>query len=235
MKSWLNMVAPKGSLIREFLSFARISPFQPFVCFYRSIFASRALSGSCFPIVCVIYPYGRLSITKARTAQVRMDGKLRCIPYLGAKGTSNVILGGGSTFVLSGDFYVGQGVILKVSDGGKLVIGGRHLSTGSGISAETKILVETSLEIGCDSIISWNCVITDSNWHDIQGVERSRHVSLGENVWISHSVSVLKGAEIPAGCIVAAHAVVTRSNYQASSLIAGNPAVVKRENVSWRR
>jgi acetyltransferase-like isoleucine patch superfamily enzyme len=235
MKSWVDRIVPKGSLIREFLSFARSSPFHFFQCVCRSILASHALSGRFLPVVCVVYPYGRLLVSRSPTARVKISGVLRCIPYLGGTGNSSIIIGANSAFTLSGDFYIGQDVVLKVADGGELIIGGRRTSTGSGITAETKVLSEKYLKIGYDSIISWGCVITDSNWHDISNVERSASVIIGDNVWISHYVSVLKGSIIPEGCIIAAHAVVTKPGVSSHALLAGNPAAVKRKDVSWRR
>lgn len=52
-------------------------------------------------------------------------------------------------------------------------------------------------------------------------------VSIGSDVWIGRDVKVLTGVRIGNGAIVAAHSVVTK-DVPSYSLVAGNPAVVKK-------
>jgi virginiamycin A acetyltransferase len=56
-------------------------------------------------------------------------------------------------------------------------------------------------------------------------------VSIGGDVWIGRDVKVLSGVHIGNGAIVAAHSVVTK-DVPAYSLVAGNPATVKRMRFS---
>ena len=136
---------------------------------------------------------------------------------------------------LDGDFEIGQGVVLQAAANAKLYLGGRDASSGSGITADTIVMTEQSLSIGKDVIIAWGCTITDSNWHEIEGVDRACPTVIGDNVWISHRVSIIKGACVPKGCIVGAGSVVGPHPFPEKCLIAGMPAVVRRENVSWKR
>jgi acetyltransferase-like isoleucine patch superfamily enzyme len=59
-------------------------------------------------------------------------------------------------------------------------------------------------------------------------------VVIGDHVWIAAHAIVLKGVEIGRDSIVAAGAVVTRS-CGPGVILAGNPAAIIKEGVTWRR
>jgi len=150
-------------------------------------------------------------------------------------GVARLVLSDKSKFSLLGDFEIGQGVTISLSGGAALVVGGRHASSGSGITADTLVMIEKQMHTGKDVIVAWGCTITDSDWHEIVGAERAIPTRIGDQVWVAHGVSILKGADIPRGCVVAARSVVGARSFPECSLIAGTPAVVKREGVIWKR
>ncbi len=92
------------------------------------------------------------------------------------------------------------------------------------------------ITIGSDCAISWNTNILDGNGHDlvVGGVPRpkSQPVSIGNHVWIGTGVIVLPGVRIGNGAVVAAGSVVT-SDVPEGVLVAGNPARIIRDAVSW--
>ncbi|MCH9695880.1 MAG: hypothetical protein K0U72_15305 [Gammaproteobacteria bacterium] len=151
------------------------------------------------------------------------------------RGCTSITLDRNATLSVAGDFQLGQGVSVSIAEGGKIDLGGREASTGSGITADCVVMVEKSLSIGNDVIIAWGCTLSDSDWHEIEGVERCLPVTIARDVWIAHDVSVVKGARIPAGCIVAPRSVVGRSEYPEKALLGGVPAKVLKEGVRWRR
>lgn len=51
--------------------------------------------------------------------------------------------------------------------------------------------------------------------------------TIGHDVWIGHGAYIAAGVTIETGAIIAAHAVVTK-DVPAYSVVAGNPAVIKR-------
>ena len=57
-------------------------------------------------------------------------------------------------------------------------------------------------------------------------------VTIGDRVWIGCRATVLKGVTIGDGAVVAACSVVTR-DVPPRALVAGNPARVVREDVTW--
>ena len=66
-----------------------------------------------------------------------------------------------------------------------------------------------------------------------QNARGGRQIVVGDNVWIGGRAIILKGVIIGDGAVVAAGAVVTR-NVPPRTIVAGVPARVIRENVSWR-
>jgi acetyltransferase-like isoleucine patch superfamily enzyme len=60
----------------------------------------------------------------------------------------------------------------------------------------------------------------------------SAPVHIGSHVWIGARALILKGVRIGDGAVVAAGSVVTR-DVPSRALVAGNPAQVIREDVSW--
>ena len=144
-------------------------------------------------------------------------------------------IGENARLEVGGEFLIGLGTYIGISKGAQLLIGGKAKESASGITCRTRIMVEQDVRIGEDCIIAWGCFISDSDWHTIKGKPRCIPVHIGNHVWISHDVSVIKGATIPDGCIVAPKSVVGGKQFQPCSLLAGQPAVVKRNDVHWHR
>ena len=54
-----------------------------------------------------------------------------------------------------------------------------------------------------------------------------------DNVWVGSRALILKGVRVGKGSIVAAGAVVTKDVPQ-NCIVAGNPAKIVKENISWK-
>jgi acetyltransferase-like isoleucine patch superfamily enzyme len=122
--------------------------------------------------------------------------------------------------------------------GQALVLLGRNLS-----SRGTDALAEGpggAILVGDDGMISIGITIRTSDSHAIIDIGSRSQVNLpepvliGPHVWLAEDVLVMKGVSIGAGAIVAARAAVTR-DVPARTLVAGVPARVLRENVTWTR
>lgn len=235
MTKWIGRLLPLGSSRR--LLFGKIFryPFSFPMSFLSSLVASYRLTGKFFPLAVVIAPTEKFRLVIHGKANIEMRGVLNIAPWGGSNLPSSLTLGTGSSLVIQGDFHLGPNVHIEVSDQGELIIGGMSNSTGSGVTCDSRIKVESSVRIGTDCIIAWNVFISDSNWHEVDHSIRQLPVVIGCNVWISHGVSVLKGSLVPDGCIVAAHSVVNAGAFSENSLLVGNPARVKREGIVWQR
>jgi acetyltransferase-like isoleucine patch superfamily enzyme len=103
------------------------------------------------------------------------------------------------------------------------------------IGDRTQIHCGAAISIGAECLIAWDVVIMDRDYHGLDSdTEKLRPVSIGDRVWIGCRAIVLKGVTIGSGAVVAAGSVVT-ADVPAGALVAGNPARVVRESVSWTR
>lgn len=102
-----------------------------------------------------------------------------------------------------------------------------------GISG-TAIVCHQSVSIGDHTCIGMNCVIYDTDFHDLDFRKRAmipedysnvikRPVRIGRHVFIGAHSTILKGVTIGDGAIVGAGAVVTKS-IPAGEIWGGNPA-----------
>ena len=121
---------------------------------------------------------------------------------------------------------------------------GQHIRIGDETTIEDAYLLtdeDASIEIGRDCMFSKLVHLRAGDGHSVLDVEsgtrinHARNIVIGDRVWIGRGACVLKGAVIPSECIVGANAVVTRKYQQTGCAIAGNPAAVVREGVTWDR
>jgi acetyltransferase-like isoleucine patch superfamily enzyme len=113
------------------------------------------------------------------------------------------------------------------------------------IAGATIIDCTTSIIIEDDVLISYQCIIADSDHHDLDYRRRkddlatwargefdwskvkSSPVRVCKGAWIGARVIILKGVTIGVGAVVGAGSVVTR-DVPAQTLVAGNPARIIR-------
>lgn len=235
IKSGLKRRIPAGSTGHWILFGIYSNPIGFLFCLFKSLKATRKLTGKYFPVKVRIGEGQKLDVFCSSTGNVFIDGNIFVNKWGGSKLPSSISCSDKSTLIVSGDFEIGPNVHITVGKGAALTLGGRRNSTASGITSNSRILVEKSIDIGVDCIIAWDVLITDSNWHDMQGSERCQPVAIGNNVWIAHGASIMKGAKVPSGCVVGAKSLVSRGNFPEKSLIAGVPAAVRRTDVEWSR
>ena len=68
---------------------------------------------------------------------------------------------------------------------------------------------------------------------DGKRINGARDIKIHDRVWLGHRVVVNKGCEIQSDTVVGANAVVTKSIERSNVIVAGCPARVIKENVSW--
>lgn len=134
----------------------------------------------------------------------------------------------GAALEVTGHFHIHTGFSISVHPGARLVLGSGFINNRVTIDCFDEI------QIGNGVAISDRVVIRDSDNHQIAGGKPiSRRVEIGDHVWIGMNVMVLKGVTIGDGAVVAAGAVVTR-DVPPRALVAGIPARVVRNGVSWQ-
>lgn len=108
-----------------------------------------------------------------------------------------------------------------------------ELGEGVFVNWDTRIIAQERISVGARCAISWNVLMLDSDWHSIDGRPHCAPIEIGEHVLVGAQAVILKGVHVGDGAVIAAGSVVNR-DVPARTLVAGSPAIVRRENVSWR-
>lgn len=128
----------------------------------------------------------------------------------------------------------------------RISVEGRHgvkatfyIGEGTEIGDRTTINISDSIKIGTRCSISWDCDISDTDFHHIflpNGTESpvSAPVVIEDDVWVGSHCLILKGVTIGHHSVVAAGSVVRRS-VPPYSLVAGNPARRIGQIEGWER
>ena len=149
-------------------------------------------------------------------AGLRVDERVR----LSRRRGSRLLLGPGVRLFREVGFYLDRpGAVVEIG-------------AGSYVNRRSEITCFERVVLGRGCAVSWDVLVTDTDYHQLRGSRVSAPVTIGDGVWIGARATVLKGVTIGDGAVVAAGAVVTR-DVPARTLVGGNPARVLREDVSW--
>lgn len=125
-----------------------------------------------------------------------------------------------------------------IGSGSQLCVGvNGHLQCGANmnISCSGHIVCIGDMAIGDNFLMGWDALLMDSDFHEIENIEKGitnnvqKNISIGDNVWMAARSVILKGTQIPDGCIIGANSVVTGRYEKPNCVIAGNPARVVKE------
>jgi acetyltransferase-like isoleucine patch superfamily enzyme len=98
------------------------------------------------------------------------------------------------------------------------------------INYGTEISLVKEVFIGAYSLIGIDCLIYDTDWHSLDGLDRDIPIAptrIGRGVWLGARVIVMKGITIGDNTVVAANSVVT-NDLPDNVLAGGSPARVIR-------
>lgn len=117
-------------------------------------------------------------------------------------------------------------------------ISGEFSMGNSWINSFCRILCGEKIVIGNGCAIAWNVQMIDSDRHSIfeesetKPNQNREPIHVGNNVWIGHDVTIKKGVSIGRGSVIASNSVITR-DVPESTLVAGIPGEVVKENIEW--
>jgi acetyltransferase-like isoleucine patch superfamily enzyme len=144
------------------------------------------------------------------------------------KGNNNVVYFGANSYI--------NGINLIIEGDNNHV----HIGNNVFILDDTRLYAVdgSKITIGDGCMLSDHIEIRTTDNHAIFDATGSRinfeqNVVLQEKVWLGTRTIVLKGVTLSKGVIVAAGSVVTRSITTPYSIIAGNPAAIIKQNVTW--
>lgn len=133
---------------------------------------------------------------------------------------SFIFLNQGLDVKIHGNIYFGSGVNVCIGNYS-------NISVGSWISSDTVIGSDVMMGPYAFIISASHSTANLQVPMRLQGMQKARPVIIGDDVWIGAHVIILPGVNIGSHSIIAAGSVVTKS-FPSYSLIAGNPAQLKR-------
>lgn len=154
------------------------------------------------------------------------DGKLKNI-RIGIDGDDN-------TLIIEDGVHIGALEIIIQSSSCEIFIGARTQIGGAKI-----VCCEycDQVHIGRDNLIADDVEFWSCDGHSIYQkgirINPSKPIIVADNIWIGRNVKILKGAIILPNTVIGMGSLVTARNYPANSLIAGFPAKVIKEGITW--
>lgn len=143
------------------------------------------------------------------------------------------------------NIIIGQGC--KFGKGCRLLVFGNNMELNVGdncsFSHDDEMLVQEDgmkIVIGSDCLFSHHINIRTSDAHPLYDIEtgdrcnKAKDVIIGDHVWVTARCIIQKGCNIGSGAVVATGSVVTK-DVPANCVVAGMPARVVKENVTWER
>jgi acetyltransferase-like isoleucine patch superfamily enzyme len=176
----------------------------------------------------------RARIVRKSGARLEVRGRLHlgdAPTYVGyvARGMAPVIeLQERATLIFEGDAILGDGTRILLGPEATVTIG-----DGTYFDGDSRLISATAIKIGAGCAIAWEVLIMDTDFHRMDGRPTGDiPTTIGDHVHIGAAARVLKGVTVGDGAVIAAGAIVTR-DVPPGALVAGNPARVVREGVTW--
>ena len=143
--------------------------------------------------------------------------------------------GSGSSVEIGNHNWVGGEMELSVN-------ANSHFKTGDNCTFESIYAVthEGSISLGDDCMFSVRVHLRQTDGHPIfdaesgQRINRGKNIAIGNHVWVGFEAFILGGCAIGNDCIVGARA-VTSGCFPDGVIVAGSPARIVREGITWRK
>ncbi len=170
---------------------------------------------------------GRM-VVRGKNNFVRIHPPRMCYNiYIELSGSNNLEIGEGCVFH-------GQSIYLLAP--GRLIIGG-----GCGFNGHSNIQMHeaANIVIGKDCLFAGNVMISSSHVHKIYSLDTGERLNPPGDIHISDRVWISEGASVWGGALLGSEAVVGKDTYVSKAfpgncIIAGNPARVIRERITWK-
>ncbi|WP_415337199.1 acyltransferase [Clostridium perfringens] len=131
---------------------------------------------------------------------------------------------------LEKNINIGHGV--KIVNFGELVLG-----DSIKITANSQLISYKRIEIGSNTIISWDNLIMDTDFHKIKNfngevINQNKDIIIGKCVWIGCRCLILKGSKLPNNSVIAAGSIINKDLFENKHSIIFNSKVVKND-IYW--
>lgn len=134
---------------------------------------------------------------------------------------------------INGNVILKNGVKINIGKYGELILGNNLL-----VNNNTSIVCNKKISIGENTLISWDCLVMDSDFHNIYDennkiINEDKAVIISDKVWIGCRCTILKGSFISHNSIVAANTIVSKNLMKDGNVYGGNPVRSIKTNVKW--
>ncbi|HBI6897062.1 acyltransferase [Clostridium perfringens] len=151
-----------------------------------------------------------------------------------SKNRSYISIINGGKLVFRGDSIIAEGCNICIT-GGEVTIG-KHFYANRNL----QIQCDENISLGDNVLIGWNVKIRDTDGHEVKvdGISRpyKAKIDICDHVWIASDTTILKDSYVSDDCIIACGSVVCGSKFNIKNcLIAGIPARIKKEKISWTK
>lgn len=132
---------------------------------------------------------------------------------------------------IGGNLRIGKGCSICVGESGELSFGEECILTGN-----STIVCQKKISIGNNFLMSWDCLVMDSDFHKIfdlkrQQVNCDKPIIIEDNVWIGCHSIVLKGSKISSMSVVAAGSTVSGLLNRSNSIYKDRLEI--KNNIVW--
>lgn len=155
--------------------------------------------------------------------------------YIGEKcllTNTEIIIDGSNNNLIIEDSARFMGPCKVILSGNSNVVIGKN----AGIRGVEMYAKDANISIGELTMTSYGIIIRNHDSHKVirDGVvvNTPKDIKIGKHVWIAQNASILKGVEIGDNSIVGFGSVVTKG-CGSNCILAGNPAKVVKDNISW--
>ena len=136
--------------------------------------------------------------------------------------------------IFKGNCYLGHGTKINVTDTGTLIFGNKV-----NITAESSVDCQKEISFGDNCLVSWESLFIDGDYHKIFNSDGKltnapQPITIGKHVWFGCRCLILKGVTVADDCVVAAGSLLNGTYITSNSIIAGSPAKVVKENITWQ-
>ncbi|SDN05531.1 hypothetical protein [Bacillus sp. OK048] len=171
--------------------------------------------------------------------------QLNCVPKyfmvkLGFQGAGFVSANHSSFSVLKDGCIIFSGECV-IAEGFNIFIDNGVVTIGEGFYSNRnfELQCEREISIGQDVLLGWNVSVRDTDGHKtyFNGIENNDRecVVVNNHVWIASHCTILKGTHLSQGSIVGCNSLVCGVKMeQPNCLLAGVPARVKKQGITWK-
>ena len=195
-----------------------------------------------------IYRFFFPILNKGQGNSWRISSKMRGQTMISFYGNNNKVIIGENCLLNDVEFFVcGNNNILEICDNvrikknSSLWLEGNSclkIGTNTGIGSIKIRIKDGNIVVGDNCMFSAGILLRNWDGHRVYNLGEELqtnipgNIIIGNHVWICENASIIKKCEIGNDSIIAYGSVVTKGCL-ANCVLAGNPAKVVKENISW--